>query len=83
VKEKMENWSIKSIDEVGSVRKTSSAYRTQKFGIKKKNAASHPSYRWSRSTTIKNWLVGGESMNLLSPSPAIFYSKFIYLKKMA
>jgi hypothetical protein len=31
----MENWLAKSVDEVGSVRKTSSAYRTKNFEIEK------------------------------------------------
>jgi hypothetical protein len=35
VSEKMENWSEKSVGEIGLVRKTSSAYRTQKFRIEK------------------------------------------------
>jgi hypothetical protein len=62
----MENWSIKSVGEVGSVRKTSSAYRTEKFEIEKiMPPPVHPSFRQSQSATIKTrskigWLAASQ-----------------------
>jgi hypothetical protein len=57
----------KLVGKVGSVRKTSFTYRTEKYGIKKNHATSRPSSRQSWSGTVENRLVGGELVNLFNP----------------